>query len=271
MTRYDFIMDRVKEHYDEAVSLGFEVVGVFLQGSQNYNLDCYDAEYQSDIDTKAIILPSFEDVVNGDAPYSHTHVRANNEHIDIKDIRQMFEMFEKQNNAYVEILFTDFKVVNPKYADLVDELLSWNDAIARYDSNQALRCFSGTSMEKYKALEHPYPTTMAKIDKFGYDPKQLHHILRLNDMMVKYAAGKPYKECLVPDDAEYLIKVKKGLYGLDEARVKAKEGDDLNKKIKDDNLKTPEPVHPEVKTFLDDLKVKFIRRFLIEELSGGKK
>ena len=243
MDRKQFIMQRVQEHYAEVVSLGYEVVGVWLQGSQNYRLDVYDDDYQSDIDTKAIVLPKFEDIVRGSTPYSHTHVRANNEHIDIKDIRQMFEMFEKQNNAYVEILFTDYFVINPKYQDLVNELFAHADEIGHYNTNQALRCLSGTSMEKYKALEHPYPNTMDKIDRFGYDPKQLHHILRINDMMQKYADGKPYRECLVPDNLEYLIKVKKGLYSLEEARIKAKEGDDLNKKIKDEHLVLPEPVH----------------------------
>ena len=35
---------------------GYEIVGVFLQGSQNYNNDIYDDEYQSDVDSKAIIF-----------------------------------------------------------------------------------------------------------------------------------------------------------------------------------------------------------------------
>ena len=102
------IRTRVKEHYEEVCSLGFEVVVIFLQGSQNYRCDEYTAEYQSDIDTKCIILPTLDDIVCGKSPYSHTHVCANNEHIDIKDIRVMFEMFKKQNNSYIELLFTDY-------------------------------------------------------------------------------------------------------------------------------------------------------------------
>ena len=78
MTREEKIMKRVKEHYDEACSLGKEVVAVFLQGSQNYELDEYSEEYMSDIDTKCIILPTLDDIVNGKAPYSSTHVCANN-------------------------------------------------------------------------------------------------------------------------------------------------------------------------------------------------
>ena len=87
MTRDEKIMKRVKEHYDEACSLGKEVVAIFLQGSQNYNLDEYSDEYMSDIDTKCIILPTLNDIVSGKSPYSSTHICNNNEHIDIKDIR----------------------------------------------------------------------------------------------------------------------------------------------------------------------------------------
>lgn len=261
-----FIQQRVQEHYDEAVSLGYEVVGVWLQGSQNYQLDIYNEKYQSDVDTKAIILPKFEDIVRGTSPFSHTHVRANNEHIDIKDVRVMFEMFRKQNNSYVEILFTEYCVINPKYQALVDELLSMRDKIVHAHPNQALRCLAGTSMEKYKALEHPYPGTMDKINKFGYDPKQLHHILRINDLMRKYISGAPYIDCLLPDNREYLLSIKQGILPLEEARMLAKQVDEDTKALKNVHSTPTEEIDLDTFALLDELKVKFIRKFLTEEL-----
>lgn len=267
MTKKEFIMQRVREHYDEAVSLGHEVVGVWLQGSQNYDLDEYSDEYQSDIDTKCIVLPSsLGDIVKGSAPCSHTHVRENNEHIDIKDVRVMFEMFKKQNNAYIEILFTDYFIINPKYKKIVDIIWSKAEQIARLNTNQALRCMSGTSMEKYKALEHPYPNTMDKIEKFGYDPKQLHHILRINDFMLKYIEGKPYKNCLKPNNAKWLMDVKKGCLKLEEARILAKETDEKNKELKDLNIKEQDVVDKECVEFLDKMKFLLIEQHLREEL-----
>ena len=77
------VRKRVNEHYGEVISLGYNVVGVFLSGSQNYNLQYED----SDVDTKAILLPSFEDFCLNRAPISTTHICKNNEHIDLKDIR----------------------------------------------------------------------------------------------------------------------------------------------------------------------------------------
>lgn len=267
MTRDERIMKRVKEHYEEACSLGKEVVAVFLQGSQNYRLDEYSEEYMSDIDTKCIILPTLDDIVNSKSPYSSTHVCANNEHIDIKDIRVMFEMFKKQNNAYVELLFTKYYYINPKYEKLVMELKMLAESISRMHPNQALRCMAGTSAEKYKALEHPYPNTMDKINKFGYDPKQLHHILRLNDFMKRFIAGESYESCLVPKHIGYLMKVKKGFYDLTEARRLAYKVDQENKRLKEENITTPELIDQETLKALDELKVKFITQFLKESLS----
>ena len=266
MNRTERIMKRVKEHYEEACSLGKEVVAVFLQGSQNYELDEYSEEYQSDIDTKCIILPTLEDIVNGKSPYSSTHVCANNEHIDIKDIRVMFEMFKKQNNAYVELLFTKYYYVNPKYENLVNELKELAEPISKMHFNQALRCLAGTSAEKFKALEHPYPNTMDKIEKYGYDPKQLHHILRINDFMTRFIEGEDYASCLVPRHAPYLMRVKKGLYDLNEARRLAYETDQANKKLKEVNIQSIEFINQETLDALNKLKVKFIKQFLKEEL-----
>ena len=52
------VRKRVNEHYCETKKMGYDVVGVFLAGSQNYGV-AYD---DSDIDTKAILLPTFTSV-----------------------------------------------------------------------------------------------------------------------------------------------------------------------------------------------------------------
>lgn len=221
LNREEKIQNRVQEHYDY-IKDKYEVVGVFLQGSQNYGLDVYDETYMSDVDTKAILLPSFEDIVYNREPISTTLILPNNEHIDLKDIRIMLDTFLKQNVNFIEILFTKFKVLNPKYSALIQPLFDYKGSIARYDVNKALNCQMGMSEQKYVALEHPYPTIKDKIDKYGYDGKQLHHIARMNDFIKKYIAGKPYEECLIPDNKEWLIDLKKNTLSLEEARILAK-------------------------------------------------
>ena len=53
-------MTRVREHYEVAKTLIPEdrIVGVFLYGSQNYNMDGPN----SDVDTKCLVVPSFEEI-----------------------------------------------------------------------------------------------------------------------------------------------------------------------------------------------------------------
>ena len=220
----------------------------------------------SDIDTKAIILPSFEDIVLNREPISTTLVLDNNEHIDVKDIRVMFETYKKQNVNFIETIFTEFKIVNPKYKDLVQPLFDNNEEIAHINYNQALRCMAGMSMEKLKALQHPYPTIIDKIEKYGYDPKQLHHILRMNDFIKKYAAGIPYKECLIADNKEYLIEIKKGLLPVVDAVQLANTIDSFTKDIKDVHLKEVEEINEEGIKVLNHVKYNILKARFKEEI-----
>ena len=264
MNREEHINKRVKEHYDY-IKDKYDVIYLGLQGSQNYELDVYDDEYKSDIDTKAIILPSFEDIVYNRTPISKTIVLENNEHIDVKDIRVMFETFKKQNVNFIEILFTKYRIINKEYADLVGLLLINKESIAHLNYNQALRCMAGMSMEKLKALKHPYPTIIDKIEKYGYDPKQLHHILRMNDFIKKYSIGKSYKDCLIPDTKEYLIQIKKGTLSVDKAVELAIKTDNETKEIKNKYLKEEEINKKAIET-LDYVKFEILKRKFKKEL-----
>lgn len=67
--RETHIRSNLQAHYNEAVQSGQMVFCLILQGSQNYGLDINNEKYQSDIDTKAIILPSFEDFCRGSASW----------------------------------------------------------------------------------------------------------------------------------------------------------------------------------------------------------
>jgi predicted nucleotidyltransferase len=211
----DKIRNRLQSDYNLLIEKGYEVVGVFLQGSQNYNLD-YE---ESDIDTKAIVLPSFRDFLFNSNPTSTTIILETEEHIDVKDIRVMFLNYKKQNINFIETLFTKYKLINPKYKDLFNPMLENNEKIARYDQVRAVTAMYGMACEKKKALKHPYPTTAHKIEKFGYDPKQLHHIIRLEDFQRRYFYGYDYVSCLTYGEsgAVSMIDIKKGtVFNLDE-------------------------------------------------------
>lgn len=233
------IKNRLVEDFNYVTSLGYNVLGVFLQGSQNYSLSWSG----SDIDTKAILIPSFEDFVLNRKPVSTTLVKEDNSHIDLKDIRLMHECFRKQNINFIEILFTKYKYLNPEYAELYQPMFDNNERIAHYNNYAAVNCIAGMVYEKHKAMEHPYPTLKDKIEKYGYDNKQLHHILRCEEFLKRYINGVPYAECLIPTRPQALIDIKASyIYSLEEARKIADNCMFITKDVKQKYMDTHEVV-----------------------------
>ncbi len=265
------IMRRLKEHYDEACGLIPEdrIVGVFLQGSQNYGLD-YEG---SDVDSKCIVLPTLEDICFAKKPISTTHVRENDEHIDLKDIRLMFQTFRKQNMNFVEILFTEYKIINPLYEDLWNELIAQNELVGRYNPHRAVTTMKGIASEKFHALEHRYPSRVEVIDKFGgYDPKQLHHLLRIEDFLERYINGETYAECLKPcAEGRFVLKYIKqfGVKNLEEARRFAEESFDRISRMANEYREThPDEGNPAVDELLDGVQRKIMKESILMELQN---
>jgi predicted nucleotidyltransferase len=260
------VRKRVNEHYSEVTRLGYNVVGVFLSGSQNYNLQYED----SDVDTKAILLPSFEDFCLNRAPISTTHICENNEHIDLKDVRSMFDCFKKQNTNFIEILFTKYKVINPEYTKIVAPLFDNRELIANYNNYATINSLYGMALQKYKAMEHPYPSLLDKIEKFGYDPKQLSHLIRLLFFTRTYVEGASYEECLNTPQKEYLIEVKRGCHNLEEARDLAERATKEIYELKEEYMKThPLVVKKEAEEVLDSVLVNLLRYSFERTLKGS--
>lgn len=265
MTREEKIMKRINEHYEESLN-HFEpshIVGIFCQGSQNYGLD-YE---KSDIDTKLIVLPTFDDIAFNKKPVSTTHILENEEHIDFKDLRLYIQTFRKQNLNFLEILFTEFKIVNPQYAKWWNILVEHREEIARYNKFQAIKSMKGVAMEKYHAMEHPYPSKLKILEKWGYDPKQLHHLLRIEEYIGRYIDGEAYEDCLRPRCPEYLLDVKRGRYNLDTARVVAETAINNVIRIADEFVANVENKgDPEVDKILDSVQRDMMKHAIAIEL-----
>jgi len=94
------------------------ILGVFCYGSQNYGL----ANKNSDVDTVAIYLPTFEEMCLCKERLSKEFHLPNGEHIVIKDIREYSDMLSKQNINFLETLYTQFYWLNDEYAQIFTEL-----------------------------------------------------------------------------------------------------------------------------------------------------
>ena len=191
------------------------LIYIGLYGSQNYGL----ATEESDVDTKAIILPSVSDIALGKKMVSHTLSFDDGAQCDVKDVRYMIHNFLKQNINFLEILFTEHYYFNAKYYNFVNFLRENAERIAHYNPVACIRAMYGMAIEKYKALEKITPASQLKIEKWGYDPKQLLHIVRLREFMEDYLKGKTFAQCLDCGHKEYLMKIKRGDFELASART----------------------------------------------------
>lgn len=266
--RYDSITRRVQDHYNEALQYFPEeqIVGIFLQGSQNYELDYED----SDVDTKLIVVPSFKDICLNKKPVSTTHVRANDEHTDWKDIRLYMETFRKQNLNFLEILFTDFYIINPIYKEEWDRLIEAREFIAHMNPHRAVKSMKGIAMERYHAMEHRYPAKVGIIDKYGYDGKQVSHLIRVYDYLRRYIEGEPYKDCLIPSkELRKLIMDYKMLdiFDLEHARVEAKQYLDMVVELADEFCSTHSDYEEVwIRELLEDVSYNIMRISVEKEL-----
>ena len=124
-------------------------------------------------------------------------------------------------------------------------------------------------MEKKKALTHPYPTILDKIEKYGYDGKQLHHIIRMYNFITCYALNGTFKECLtffIPGQKEEMLNAKLNKYTLEEALKKAEQYDYLTKYIKDINLKEKDEINQDALNVLNKVQYDVIKKRLKEEI-----
>ena len=111
------ILAKLQKHWNHAVEAGYNpdrFLGIFLYGSQNYHM----ANENSDIDSKIIVIPTFEEFCLNKNWVSKELRSDEDEHIEVKDIRYMREMWQKQNINYLELLYTEYFIINPKYEQL---------------------------------------------------------------------------------------------------------------------------------------------------------
>lgn len=259
-----WIMEKLNEHYCDVLKIypKERIVGIFVQGSQNYGLDYIN----SDIDTKCVILPTLEDICLNNRAESYTYVRENNEHIDFKDLRVITGDFKKQNINFLEILFTKYFIINKDYEELFSPLRENAETIARYDNYRFIKSVAGMSMEKYKALTLDRPSQHEEIVKYGYATKQWHHIDRLNLFIKRWDRGESFANCLIDPRGEMLTYIKQ--YGhcnttLTQAKAICKTLDNETNSIKDKYISTHERIiNKEVEELINSVVFKIIKKKL---------
>ena len=215
-----FLRNRVKEHV-ALVANHYTNHAVFycgLYGSQNYGLNTDD----SDVDTKCMVLPPFRDVVLGRKMVSTDLADPYGALCNVKDVRAMFDNFFKGNVNFVEVLYTDYFSVGVDYLAEAKELRDHRDMVANRDPLRLMEMAAGMARQKYVAFNKPFESKKEVLAKYGYDPKQLHHLGRLAYFMTDYMAAGDFGYALRPDKEtnELLMSLKTNPLPLEHAEEK---------------------------------------------------
>jgi hypothetical protein len=128
----------------------------------------------------------------------------------------------------------------------------------------------GIALEKYHAMEHHYPSKMDIIHKYGFDGKQVHHLLRVEDYLERYIAGEPYESCLrpTPSKVEHMMEYKRHEVPLEIARKEAAAAVAHVEEMAKEFYETHENVeNPEVVELLDDVQYNIMKIAVEKELS----
>ena len=197
------IFKTISEYKKLLEEKGYNVIYIGLYGSQNYNVD----DEKSDIDCKAIILPSLHDIIFRKT--TSCVVECENGEIDVKDLITFYDVIRKGNFSYIEAIDTEYSIGDKYIKELFKQI------------RPNLKSILGAIHEKRKALTHEYPSKHEEFKKWGFDPKQFHHIFRLHSLLSYNINFNEHYSYLRYDDKDItrpiLINIKRNTYNFDKS------------------------------------------------------
>ena len=182
------ILDTLQSYKEHIEAQGYYVYCIMLKGSQNYNL----SDEESDIDANAILIPKLADIRSNIKPkftFPTGEVTCHN-------IYSFAEIVAKGNPQWSE-------AANSKY--VLGESI---DMFKKYSINPS--ALKGMFMEKVHALDKRYPSRAKYVDEYGWDGKQLHHLIRLYDLLLNDKIIYEYHG----KDREYMLDIKRHRFPL---------------------------------------------------------
>lgn len=255
------VVERLNAHYQHAKTKVDEdrIIGIFLAGSQNYGT----ALETSDVDTKLLIVPSLEDIYkNKKGDSSTSKLPDSKEQISIKDIRVALSELKKQNLNMLEILYTDYKIINPGYKNIWNELEKYKEDIVRYDKMTAVKTVKGMALNAYDRLYTPEGEISCK---------QVANLVRYEYYLKNYINNLPYEQCLRPqgEDRNYIMQIRNHEIGANALQCIADHSIETIKVLIDAYTKRIDVEEPneEVEILLHDCCKDFIDTALISQLS----
>lgn len=249
MSKFIVTLKDLQRHYNFAANyVNIEnIIGCYLIGSQNYQLD----DEQSDIDTIVLVVPTLKDIALNNKPISKTYIQDNGEHTTLKDIRLFINGIKKGRLDCLEILYTQYYMINPIWIDLASELRNNRENYSRYNENAVIQAAAGI---------------VKSCNKKEPKPKDLYNSIRMRDFLMDYLykvipKKSSYEKSLIGDFSLIVCKRKTNLTEKD-LKVLASNEDIVNLLLKD--LKYESSLNDKEKDIieqeLDNFAIKFVQR-----------
>ena len=181
------VQERLVAHYKRACEHYAEenILGVFLYGSWNYGTNLPD----SDVDTKCILIPDLYHLAI--KPYEVKHLDVDGEVCECMTIQHMVDNWKKQNINFLEILYTGYYIVNPKFMpEWFDFIAEWREALAHYDVKKAILSMGNQALHTYK--QDPS------------DFKKQMNTYRIYLSLFRLINGSKYWDCIHFDDSQQI-------------------------------------------------------------------
>lgn len=179
------IMTVLEVYKRDIEARGLTVYAIALKGSQNYNLE----DEESDIDANLVFIPTLQQLRTNEKfkfEYPTGDVVCHN-------IYAFADIVAKGNPQWVEVCNSDY---------IIGDL----SLFEHYELNPS--ALKGMIMEKVHAFKKLYPSRAKYVKEFGYDPKQLHHIIRLYDILSKEVKVYKYTD----EEKQQMMDIKRGRF-----------------------------------------------------------
>ena len=236
------IFNRLHEHLTAAMKFISvdHFVGIFLKGSQNYNLDTEN----SDVDSVVLVTPPLSEIASVDTPTSTTILLPNEEQIAVKDIRFFMKEILKQNSSFTEILFTKYNIIGAYYRYLWAKIVKNAKELGSLNIEKMAKAFLGDAQNNYNKLIKNYDgKTLSKV---------IHDNYRLSNLLI----WGNYKDTLeLPKHYnDNILLAKSGYYdeesGVELAAAAIKT---MESTIEDYNFPEPKDPPSEIMNIIEDM------------------
>lgn len=184
----------VEQLHNRGLVLGrdYHIEGVYLQGSQNYNVHTD----KSDVDSKMVVLPTLRSLIRDtkltvdmDVPCEDGSV----EKCSVKPYKDFEALFFKGNFNNLEILFTDYRIGGCEFTDI---LRNRREELVKTIWPGLVSACLGMQNQKNAGLYKFTEGTKQFFDQHGYDNKNLIHIIRICDTVAKYTRTDDFADSL---------------------------------------------------------------------------